>query len=438
MLFILGSATTAKASGHGSSGMETNGVLELPSYWTLLEIDPAIYDTPYRISLLDPRNGEDGVRVWSQTRCIFLYGVAAVAIIAAMPEDFTGWNPGSNLLKNYEENLTEGPVWDRDEWFINYIGHPYFGGVFYQIARKSGYRQWDAFIYTFLMSTFYWEYGVEAFAETPSIQDLVVHPLLGWVYGEWAFQTEQDIREQGGEIAGSRMLGTLALWLLDPVDALGSGINAVTGLQLIDSGSGYLSYTALPADATTDHRVYLNMNFPLGGERDKPAGKPRAIDYRNDPVDTGIVGISIGSGHTILDKKWNIKDEYLTTVTLGLYFSPRLSTRLDYANGKFDERVTGRSLRYENYSLGTQYYFNARRKLRPYVTVGFGEQLLAKNRANKTFQLNGGLGLHLRLHHKWSLQTDWISYFGPEQETHDQRISANLVYRFGRGEHSEW
>jgi len=100
-----------------------------------------------------------------------------------------------------------GPVWDRDTGMLNLVGHPYFGGVYYQVARKSGYRQWDSFLYATIMSTFYWEYGIEAFAEVPSIQDLVITPVLGWAYGEWAFNTEMDIREDGGDVWGSSILG---------------------------------------------------------------------------------------------------------------------------------------------------------------------------------------------------------------------------------------
>ena len=111
-------------------------------------------------------------------------GVAGV--LALMPESITNWEKDDvQLMNKWWDNVQSGPVWDRDDHVINYIGHPYFGGVYYQAARKSGYRQWDAFMYSTLMSTFYWEYGIEAFAEVPSIQDLVVTPTLGWVYGEW-------------------------------------------------------------------------------------------------------------------------------------------------------------------------------------------------------------------------------------------------------------
>ena len=36
----------------------------------------------------------------------------------------------------------------------------------------------------------------EAFAEVPSMQDLVITPVLGWAYGEWAYQKEMEIPKQ--------------------------------------------------------------------------------------------------------------------------------------------------------------------------------------------------------------------------------------------------
>ncbi|GAL18175.1 ubiquitin-protein ligase [Vibrio maritimus] len=139
------------------------------------------YDSPYRVSLFNPQNGEDSERLWSQTKSIFAYGVGVAGVLALMPESITNWEKDDiKLMNKWWDNVRSGPVWDRDDHVINYIGHPYFGGVYYQAARKSGYRQWDAFMYSTLMSTFYWEYGIEAFAEVPSIQDLVVTPTLGW------------------------------------------------------------------------------------------------------------------------------------------------------------------------------------------------------------------------------------------------------------------
>jgi hypothetical protein len=175
----------------------------------------------YEITLFTPCSGEDATRLWRQTKILMIGGIGVAAFIALLPEDLSGWEKGTwergQLLDKWKENVKAGPVWDRDKWYINYIGHPYFGGVYYQAARKSGYNQWNSFTYSFLMSTFYWEYGLEAFAETPSIQDLVVTPVGGWVYGEWAHNKEKEIRRNGNLAMGSEFWGSVALFLLDPV-----------------------------------------------------------------------------------------------------------------------------------------------------------------------------------------------------------------------------
>lgn len=409
------------------------------SYWTALEINPEIYDTPYQVSLFNPQNGEDGARLWSQTKSVFFYGLGVIGVLVALPESATGWEKDPQILDKWVDNVAEGPEWDRNNWAYNYIGHTYCGGVYYQVARKSGYRQWDAFVYSFLMSTFYWEYGIEAFAETPSIQDLAVTPILGWVYGEWAYQTEIGIRKGDNRVMGSKTLGGIALFMLDPIDALGQGINRLAGRRLVKTGYGYFTYTAVPSGTATDHTVYLNMSIPIGGSPDTEP-EPEAIKatYSSDPVDTGLVGIAVGIGQTHLDDKWGMKDALYNKLSLGLYFTPRLSARLAYARGEVEEKATGEEITYENYSLDAQYYLNSKRKLRPYATVGIGEQLLDEDDGPKTFQWNAGLGLHWRLHRKWALQADWINYYSTAKQTFEQNINTSLVYRFGQGEHDFW
>ena len=175
----------------------------------------------YKITLFSPCPGEDGRRLWRQTKILGVATFGVAAAIALMPESVSKWNKdeyqSGDIFKNWRENVKEGPVWDTDVWYLNYIAHPYFGGAYYQMARKSGYNQWNSFVYSALMSTFFWEYGIEAFAETPSLQDLVVTPLGGWVYGEWAYHKEKAIRANGNKAMGSRFLGSIALFILDPV-----------------------------------------------------------------------------------------------------------------------------------------------------------------------------------------------------------------------------
>jgi len=199
--------------------------------------------SPYRITLFSPGQGEDGERLWSQTKLMFGLGLGVAGFIALLPEDISNWekDPGESLLKKWGDNVKDGPVWDEDVWYINYIGHPYFGGVYYQVARKSGYNQWNSFMYSALMSTFYWEYGLEAFAEVPSIQDLIVTPVGGWVYGEWAYNKEKEIRSNGGLVWGSRGWGNTALFFLDPVDTIAGSINKMVGKEWIKSGTAMVS-----------------------------------------------------------------------------------------------------------------------------------------------------------------------------------------------------
>jgi len=178
----------------------------------------------YDVTLFSPCGDEDSARLWRQTKIVMVAGVGVAGFIALLPESISKWDKSEyqrgDLLQNWYENVKAGPVWDNDHWYINLIGHPYFGGVYYQTARKSGYNQWNSFTYSALMSTFYWEYGLEAFAEVPSIQDLFVTPIGGWIYGEWAYHKEKEIVANNGLAMGSEFWGSVALFVLDPVGSL--------------------------------------------------------------------------------------------------------------------------------------------------------------------------------------------------------------------------
>ncbi len=156
-----------------------------------------------------------------QTYTILGLSVVTVGLMTFLPESVTKWDEEdrdmSKLGKKWKDNVSEGPVWDRDEHFLNYIMHPYFGGVYYTAARHAGYNEFESFLYSATMSAFFWEYGVEAFAEVPSWQDLFITPFFGAVVGEIMLTAEQDILENGGELLGSQTVGDVSLFLLNPV-----------------------------------------------------------------------------------------------------------------------------------------------------------------------------------------------------------------------------
>lgn len=216
----------------------------------------------WRVNLFDPQHGEDKERLWSQTKSMAAYAVGVAGFLSLMPKSFTNWGPSATLEQvpsRWYHNVSRRPVWDNDDWAVNYIGHTYFGGVYYQVARKSGFSQWDSFVYAGLVSTFLWEYGLEAIAERPSIQDLIVTPIGGWLYGEWAHRREKTILARDGKVMGSRTLGAVSLFLLDPVERLGNGINAMFGREVVKTGSAALAIT--PAGGLSSDDRYIGLQF---------------------------------------------------------------------------------------------------------------------------------------------------------------------------------
>lgn len=184
--------------------------------------------------------GANSARLQSQTGLLLGMGIAAVGVLSAMPEEYTGWDKEGvtlqSMLQRWWDNVSSGPVWDTDDWATNYIGHAYAGLVYYQIARSSDYSMRDSFVYTALMSTFAWEYGFEAFAETPSIQDLIYTPLAGMLFGEAAYSAEKAIMANDYQFLGSREVGYVSAFLLNPVSYVAQGINLLVGREWLITG----------------------------------------------------------------------------------------------------------------------------------------------------------------------------------------------------------
>lgn len=156
----------------------------------------------------------------------------AFAVLWASPESFSGWDKDKireeGLIKQWKENVLAGPIWDQDDWFLNWIMHPYVGAIYYMSARGSGYKWWESFLYSTLMSTFFWEYGVESFAEIPSWQDLVITPVLGSVLGELFFEAKGAIIRNDRRILNSKFLGVASIIIMDPVNEILNGFGYKT------------------------------------------------------------------------------------------------------------------------------------------------------------------------------------------------------------------
>ncbi|OFZ30061.1 MAG: hypothetical protein A2622_09400 [Bdellovibrionales bacterium RIFCSPHIGHO2_01_FULL_40_29] len=164
----------------------------------------------------------------NETRNLTYSMVGGMLFLLATPESFSHWDrksmkeEGFNKWKN---NIKGGAVVDKDDAFVNYVGHPVSGAAYYMISRNLGYSKLQSFGYSVIMSTFFWEYGFEALAEKPSIQDLLSTPILGSILGEFFYQWSLKIHDNDKKLWGSKKLGRIALVMMNPAGELSKKIN---------------------------------------------------------------------------------------------------------------------------------------------------------------------------------------------------------------------
>ena len=176
---------------------------------------------------IDPRDS-DGLK--RDTWYFLGYQWVTIGLLYAAPEGVSGWT--EEQKKGYDmsiwwDNVTH-PQIDSDDFYLNYILHPYWGASYYVRARERGYGDPQAFWYSALLSTMY-EFGAEALFEEPSIQDIFVTPIFGSLLGMYFMDVRNDIRDRDLEF-GYRTTGDKWLWVLtDPLGALNEQFDKLTG-----------------------------------------------------------------------------------------------------------------------------------------------------------------------------------------------------------------
>jgi hypothetical protein len=130
-------------------------------------------------------------------------------IMILLPKSITLWKEDYWLYfgQTFKQAYTMPPIWDKDPWPVNYIGHPLQGSVFFNSLRSQNCSFAASAGFT-LFHTLLWEYGTEAIMERPSIQDLVITPITGVAFGELFHQLTQKMR-RGGFTLGEKILVTL-------------------------------------------------------------------------------------------------------------------------------------------------------------------------------------------------------------------------------------
>lgn len=179
----------------------------------------SIYDLPYSVT----GHNYNWPRLWTNTGVLVGAFTGTLLVLECLPEDATTWNRAE--IRNVplgerwvDHVIHKGPEWDHDRFIFNYVLHPYAGAVYYMSARSCGFNAWQSLLYCTIISDVGWEFGIEAFMEQPSYQDLFITPLVGSLIGEGFYKTKRYLVDNDYCLFGSRVLGNIVAFIVDPVN----------------------------------------------------------------------------------------------------------------------------------------------------------------------------------------------------------------------------
>jgi hypothetical protein len=170
---------------------------------------------------------------WDGIKLDTVYFVAlqftAIVVLYFAPEKLSNWSEEDKdnySFSKWKENV-RNPVWDDDEWWVNYILHPYWSTTYYIRARERGFKRPHSFWYTYFLSALY-EYGAEALFEPVSYQDFLVTPAVGILLGEYIFS---PIRERIRNKHQLYWRNKAVLFITDPLGVVSKEVSQFFGVK---------------------------------------------------------------------------------------------------------------------------------------------------------------------------------------------------------------
>lgn len=225
------------------SGVEPGSDVEFPAVAAGLS-DPAVRSEPDRAGLR------------RDSAYLLSYQVATIVILYAMPESISNWSEEQKetySLADWWENV-RNPTWDDDQFWLNYIAHPYWGAAYYVRARERGFDERASFWYAAAMSTVF-EFGAEALFEQPSIQDIIVTPVGGVIVGDYFMRVRARVAERVTPGEPMAFRDRAILWLTDPIGAINRQVQQWLGAEIDSSIYPYVAAQRLgePRPYAEDH-----------------------------------------------------------------------------------------------------------------------------------------------------------------------------------------
>jgi hypothetical protein len=206
------------------------------------------------------------------TAYFFGYQFFIIGTLYVMPESVSSWSEDQKEEYNFSKwrrNISS-PRWDPDDWYINYILHPYWGLTYYTRGRERGLDEQEAFWYSFGLSALY-EFGLEALFEPASIQDLIFTPVVGSTLGWYMEDVRDNIKRQREFSIWDKTL----LIATDPLGSLNTMVDSLFGVS-VKSDLQFRSFYRSPAITDTEIQAL-----------DDP------YESRIDPLVTDYVGIEL-------------------------------------------------------------------------------------------------------------------------------------------------
>lgn len=239
LIAILAAAMAASASAPAACAAPAGLEVEVWEYAAVEEAEPdtaclsslrplkarparlSLYELPYSMTLSQP----NWKRLWINAGIFAGAYIGTLAVLECLPEGATNWNrttiESTPWYKRWEKNvIRKGPEWDGDDFIFNYVLHPYAGAVYFMSARSAGFNFYQSLLFSSLVSTVGWEFGIEGTMERPSIQDIFITPLVGSVIGELFYHAKRYIVANDYHLLGSKFLGGFVCFLIDPVNEI--------------------------------------------------------------------------------------------------------------------------------------------------------------------------------------------------------------------------
>ncbi len=212
--------TLALPTATAESAMTLPAPTDTKAYFDSKAVTPSVYMFPYSWRRTCEPNWH---RMWINTAVLTGAFVSTLFVLELLPEDATAWNrrelASKPFYKRWVDNVFHlNPEVDHDNLVFNYILHPYAGAVYFMSARSCGFNFFQSMFYSAMISSVEWEFGIEACMERPSYQDLIITPMVGSLFGELFYHAKRHIVNHDYTLLGSRILGNVVVFLVDPVN----------------------------------------------------------------------------------------------------------------------------------------------------------------------------------------------------------------------------